>query len=68
MTLDDEDLFGDHVPERAPKAAGKAAMRKKVVITVKAAPNPSERHGEMCVSLASSSTSSAELPEFGSAR
>jgi hypothetical protein len=25
MTLDDEDLFGDHVPERAPKAAGKAA-------------------------------------------
>jgi hypothetical protein len=50
MTLDDEDLFGDHVPERAPKAAGKAAMRKKVVITVKAALNPSERHGEnVCV-------------------
>jgi hypothetical protein len=50
MTLDDEDLFGDHVPERAPKAAGKAAMRKKVVITVKAAANPSERHGEnVCV-------------------
>ncbi|MFO6453372.1 MULTISPECIES: hypothetical protein [unclassified Aeromicrobium] len=29
MTLDDEDPFGDHVPERAPKAAGKAAIRQQ---------------------------------------
>jgi hypothetical protein len=50
VTFEEEDLFGELVPERAAKQAGNAPQAKKVIITVKAAPNPSERHGEtVCV-------------------
>lgn len=50
MTFGEEDLFGEPVSERVAKPAGNAPQVKRVIITVKAAPNPSERHGEtVCV-------------------
>lgn len=50
MSFDEEDLFGDQVNERAPKQRTNVPQTKRVIITVKAAPNPSEKHGEtVCV-------------------
>lgn len=50
MTFSEADLFGEQVPERAAKQTGTIPQTKRVIITVKAAPNPSERHGEtVCV-------------------
>jgi len=50
MAFDDEDLFGEQVNEHATKQRSNVSQNKRVIITVKAAPNPSERHGEtVCV-------------------
>jgi hypothetical protein len=46
----DMDLFGELVAERTEKPPSDELVTKRVLITVKAAPNPSERHGEtVCV-------------------
>lgn len=50
MMFDEEDLFGKKVSDRTPKQTSKVPQAKRVIITVKAAPNPSERYGEtVCV-------------------
>lgn len=46
----DLDLFGDKVEDSREKPLGDDPVSKRVIITVKAAPNPSERYGEtVCV-------------------